>query len=149
MREKLIIQPISFTEACTFVKKHHRHHRPPQGWKFGIAVSKGDTVVGVAMIGRPVARHYDDGWTMEITRLCTDCTPNAASKLLGAARRATFALGYKRLITYTLASEGGTSLKASGYKLVGTAGGGSWDCPSRPRVDKHPTIQKHLWEVTP
>jgi hypothetical protein len=83
-----------------FVLQWHRHHKPPQGWKFGIAVNNGEKVVGVVMVGRPVSRHRDDGWTLEITRLCTDGTKNAASMLLGAARKAASALGYKRLITY-------------------------------------------------
>jgi len=91
----------------------------------------------------------DNGWTLELTRCCTDGTPNAASMLYGAARRATFALGYRRLITYTLASESGGSLKASGYKEIGAAGGGNWSCPSRPRVQTAPTEQKTLWEAEP
>lgn len=145
----LELQPITFKEAQRFIKDNHRHHKPPAGWKFGIAVNDGENVVGVVTVGRPVARHFDDGWTLEINRLCTDGTRNASSKLLGAAQRATFALGYKRLITYTLPEEGGASLRASNWTLIGTAGGGSWDTPTsgRPRVDTHPTGQKLLWEV--
>lgn len=143
----LELQPISYAEACRFIDEHHRHHLPPQGWKFGIAVNDGEKVVGVVTVGRPVARHLDDGWTLEITRNCTDGTKNAASMLYGAVRRAARALGYKRLITYTLASEPGTSLTAAGYEAVYEVTGRSWDCPSRPRVDKHPTEQKTLWEA--
>jgi hypothetical protein len=143
----LELQPISFEEACEFIRLHHRHHLPPVGWKFGVAVSDGDKVVGVATVGRPVSRHLDNGWTLELTRLCTDGTRNASSKLLTAAQKATFALGYKRLITYILAEESGSSLKAAGWKLIGSAGGGSWDRPSRARVDKAPTAQKTLWEA--
>ena len=144
----LELQPITYKEACRFIDEHHRHHLPPQGWKFGIAVNDGEKVVGVITVGRPVARHLDDGWTLEVTRNCTDGTKNAASKLYGAAWRAGKALGYKRMITYTLASEAGTSLTASGWKvLYETKGDRSWDCPSRPRVDKHPTEQKTLWEA--
>ena len=144
----LELQPITFKEACEFIRRYHRHHLPPQGWKFGIAVNDGEKVVGVITVGRPVARYLDDGWTLEVTRCATDGTKNAASMLYGAARRAAFALGYKRLITYTLIEEPGTSLKAAGWKELGVAGGGTWNRKSRPRVDTHPTGQKRLWEVT-
>jgi hypothetical protein len=145
----LQLQPITFEEACEFIAQHHRHHQPPQGWKFGVAANDGERVVGVAVLGRPVSRMIQSAepYTLELTRLCTDGTRNAASFLLGAVRRATFALGYKRLITYTLEEEGGASLRAAGWREIGRAGGGSWNKPSRPRVDKAPTGQKTLWEV--
>jgi hypothetical protein len=143
---KLQLQPINYNEACEFIKINHRHHLPPQGWKFGIGINDGEEVVGVITVGRPVARHYDDGQTLEVTRCCTDGTRNASSMLYGAARRATFALGYRRLITYTLQSEPGTSLVAAGWKCIGAAGGGSWNVPSRPRVQIGTTEQKTLWE---
>ena len=145
----LELQPITYPEACEFISKYHRHHLPPQGWKFGIAVNDGEKIVGVVTVGRPVARRLDNGWTLEVTRSCTDGTRNANSKLYGAARRATFALGYKRLITYTLPSEGGASLKAAGYKCLGKAGGGNWNKKGRPRVDTPKELQgqKLLWEV--
>jgi len=143
----LELQPITYQEACEFIRMHHRHHLPPQGWKFGIAVNDGEKIVGVIIVGRPVARHLDDGWTLEVTRACTDGTRNANSMLYGAARRATFALGYKRLITYTLARESGASLRGAGWKCLGKAGGGSWNRKSRPRIDKHPVGQKLLWEA--
>lgn len=142
----LELQPITYAEACEFIDKHHRHHLPPQGWKFGIAVNDGEKVVGVVTVGRPVARMLDNGWTLELTRCATDGTKNAASKLYGAAKRATFAMGYKRLITYTLASESGRSLVAANWRMLGAAGGGSWNVKSRPRVDKAPTEQKTIWE---
>jgi len=110
-------------------------------------VSNGTDVVGVVTVGRPVARGFDNGWTLEVTRNCTDGTKNAASMLYGAAARAAKALGYKRLITYTLISEKGTSLKASGWREIWKTQGGSWDTPTRPRVDKAPTEQKMLWEA--
>lgn len=143
----LELQPVSFDEACAFVRQYHRHHRPPQGHKFSIAANDGDKVVGVAIIGRPVARHLDKNWTLEVTRLCTDSTPNAASFLYGASWRAAKALGYKRLITYILLEETGVSLRAAGWHLIGQAGGGTWNRKDRPRVDTHPTGQKTLWEA--
>ena len=143
----LELQPITFKEACEFIKRHHRHHLPPAGWKWGIAANDGEKVVGVITVGRPVARHYDNGWTLEVTRCATDGTKNTASFLYAAAWRATRAMGYKRLITYTLIEEPGTTLRAAGWKVVHQTRGGSWSCPSRPRVDKHPVGQKTLWEV--
>lgn len=142
----LVIVPMDLADANAFVSKHHRHHGPVVGHKFSLGVM-GDELHGVAIIGRPVARGLDDGWTLEVTRVATDGTRNAASALYGAARRATFALGYRKLVTYTLPSESGASLRAAGYRLIGEAGGGSWSCPSRPRVDKHPTQHKLRWEV--
>jgi L-amino acid N-acyltransferase YncA len=143
----LEVQPITFDEACAFVERHHRHHLPPRGWLFGCAVHVAGQVVGVVMVGRPVARTLADGWTIEVTRLCTDGTPHAASKLYAAAWRAARALGYRRLITYTLAEEAGASLRAAGWRALYQTKGGSWDRPGRPRVDRHPTGQKTLWEA--
>ena len=144
----LELQPISYAEACKFIDQHHRHHLPPQGWKFGIAVNDGSKIVGVITVGRPVARFKDDGWTLEVTRCCTDGTKNAASKLYGAAWRAVKAMGFKSLITYTLQTEPGTSLRAAGWSEIGPAGGGTWNRPNRFRVDKAPTSQKTLWAAT-
>lgn len=143
----LELQPINFDEACTFIESHHRHHPKPQGWKFGIAVNDGEKVVGVITVGRPVARMLDDGWTLEVTRCCTDGTKNAASMLYGAAARAARAMGYKRLITYTLKEEAGTSLRAAGWKSLYDTRGEGWARPNRLRIDKHPIGQKTLWEA--
>jgi hypothetical protein len=146
---RLTAYPMDLAEANAFVAEHHRHHRPVVGHKFSIGAAMGEKVVGVVIVGRPVARMRDDGMTLEVTRLATDGTKNACSFLYGAAARAGFALGYKRIGTYILDSEPGSSLKAAGWKLIGTAGGGSWSVPSRPRVDKHPLQSKLLWEAVP
>ena len=146
----LTVTPIDFTEANAFVQTYHRHHKPMPGCKFNIAVSdKEGKVRGVAMIGRPVARMLDNGWTLEVNRVCTDGARNACSMLYGAAWRAAKALGYRRLITYTLPSEGGSSLRAAGWKLLGERGGGNWNVQSRPRVDTAEILsgQKLLWEA--
>jgi hypothetical protein len=146
----LQLQPVTFAEACEFVRRHHRHHLPSVGHKFSIAVNDGEKVVGVVTVGRPVARHFDNGWTAEVTRCCVaEGNKNAASMLYGAAWRAARAMGYARLITYTLIEEPGTSLRAAGWKTIGQTEGGSWNTPSRPRVDKAPLGKKTLWEVTP
>ncbi len=145
---KLVIVPCNLDEANAFVEQHHRHHQPVVGHKFSLAVvDEAEAVRGVAIVGRPVARGNDNGMTLEVTRLATDGCHNACSALYGACRRAAFALGYKRLVTYTLPEEGGSSLRASGWKCLGTAGGGSWSCKSRPRVDKHPMQIKMAWEA--
>lgn len=138
--------PISFKDACAFVAKMHRHHKPPVGWKFGVAVESDKQIVGVVIVGRPVARRNDDGHTLEVTRCCTDGTKNACSILYAAAARGAKAMGYSRIITYTLESEDGASLRASGWKFVRINRGGSWSVPSRRRVDKSPTCRKKLWE---
>jgi hypothetical protein len=142
----VILRPITWREACAFVEQHHRHHAPSRGWKLGIGAQHLGSLVGVAMLGRPVARGFDDGWTAEVTRLCTDGTPNACSLLYGASARAAKAMGYRLIITYTLPEEGGSSLRASGWRLVARIRGRSWSCPSRPREDKHPTDDKDRWE---
>jgi hypothetical protein len=147
-QSKLRLVPCEFSEAAAFVKQQHRHHLPPRGHKFSLAaVDENETLRAVCIIGRPVARGNDDGMTLEVTRLASDGCENACSFLYGASWRATKALGYARLITYILEDEPGTSLKAAGWRLVGKRGGGSWNCPSRPRVDKHPLQKKLFWEA--
>jgi hypothetical protein len=140
---------IRLAEANDFVARHHRHHKPVIGHLFSLGAVLDGELVGVAIVGRPVARMRDDGATAEVTRLCTDGTKNACSFLYGAAARAAFALGFKRIGTYILASEPGTTLKAAGWRLIGQTDGGSWSRPSRERHDKHPTQPKLLFEVTP
>lgn len=154
----LRLRPASYKLACEFVAEHHRHNPPPQGHKFSIAVVDDGQVndygvsmiVGVIIVGRPVARHLDDGHTLEVTRSCTDGTPNVNSKLYGAAWRATKALGYRRLITYTQADEPGVSLRASGWRVVAERPARKgWDVPSRPRDDRaYTATPRTLWEAS-
>lgn len=143
----LQIVPVTLREAKAFVERHHRHHKAPQGGLFAIGAAKDGEIVGVVIVGRPVARMLDDGWTAEVTRCCTDGTRNAPSMLYRAAWRAARAMGYRRLVTYTLPEEGGASLRAAGWRLIGEAGGGSWHRESRPRIDLHPTQTKLRWEL--
>lgn len=144
---RLEVVPTTLKEAQLFVERHHRHHGRVAGHICSLAVAKAGEIVGVAIVGRPVARGNQDGWTAEVTRCCTDGTRNACSKLYAAAWRTVRALGYRKLITYTLASEGGSSLRAAGWRVVAEVKGRSWDTPSRPRVDKHPLQDKLRWEV--
>lgn len=144
----LSIAPITISDAREFIAQHHRHHQPPVSALFAVSVADGDTVRGVAVVGRPVARGNQDGWTAEVTRVATDGARNACSMLYGACWRAARALGYHRLITYTLASEGGASLRAAGWRVIGQVRGRSWSCKSRPRVDRHPSQDKLRWEAS-
>jgi hypothetical protein len=107
---RLRIVPVTFRQACAFIAEHHRHHRPPRGMKFAVGVARDGRLVGVATIGRPVARVLDDQRTVEVTRTCTLGDPGANSMLYGAAWRAARALGYHRMITYTQHGESGASL---------------------------------------
>lgn len=139
---------IDFASAADFVRQHHRHHTPPVGHLFSIGAFYGSEMVGVAIVGRPVARHRDDGLTAEVTRLCVlETARNAASFLLGKCARAALALGFRRIGTYTLARECGASLRAAGWTPIAEVTGRSWDAPSRRRTDKHPTENKTLWEA--
>lgn len=140
---------ITLDEANAFVVAHHRHHPPTIGHLFSIGAFMGDRLVGVVIVGRPVSRHRDDGLTAEVTRLCTDGTRNACSFLYGKAAKAAFALGFNRIGTYTMPEEGGASLRAINWTLIGSRRSGEWSCPSRPRGSmKSPTSDKLLWEAT-
>ena len=142
---RLELVPVTQREAFAVVERWHRHHRPPRGALFQLAAALDGEIVGVAIVGRPVARNAADGWTAEVLRVATDGTRNACSFLLGAAWRAARSLGYRRLITYTLPEEGGASLRGAGFQCLGECGGGSWSRKSRPRVDLHPTQVKLKW----
>ena len=147
---KLELQPVHRDDAREFIRRHHSHHLPPIGYKFAIGVDDGQQRRGVSTVGRPVARHLDDGYTAEVTRCCSDGeVKNVASKLYAAAWRAARAMGYRRLITYTRADERGTSLEAAGFRIVHQrTRNESWDRPSRPRIDKTETIERWLWEAS-
>jgi hypothetical protein len=114
----LVIVPVTMRQACAFVAEHHRHNKPPRGHKFSIGLSKDGVLVGVAMAGRPVSRHLDDGLTIEVNRTCTIGDKNANSMLYGAVWRAARAMGYRRLVTYSQADESGVSLRAAGLMRV-------------------------------
>lgn len=147
--------PITFRAACKFVLDLHRHNKPPRGHKFSIGLEHEGQLVGVAMAGRPVARHFDDGFTLEVNRTCTDGTPNANSMLYGAIWRAAKAMGYVRCITYTQADEPGTSLQAAGWiRVKELQPRGSWaessgkSCKVRRDVGGgNGGVARVLWEI--
>lgn len=140
--------PCTVQRAREIVGGLHRHHGPSTSALYAAAVATEDgTVVGVALIGRPVARLLDDGWTLEVTRVATDGTPNACSALYGIARRLAAALGYARLITYTRADEPGSSPRAAGLVDEGPIRARSWDRPGRRRTDKTEIVQRRRWSA--
>lgn len=147
----LHLVPVRFKQATAFVNAHHRTHTAPRGMLFAVGVATEDGILrGVAIVGRPVARMYDNGQTAEVTRTCTDGTPNTNSILYGACARAAWSLGYTRLITYTQTGESGTSLRAAGWRtLAQRPAHPGWDRPSRPRTthgNEH--IAHTLWEAS-
>jgi hypothetical protein len=145
-RLSLRIVPVTFRQACDFIAVHHR---PPRGMKFAVGVAHETELVGVAIVGRPVARHLDDGVSVEVTRTCTTGTRNANSKLYGVSWRVARALGFQRLITYTQDGESGASLRAAGFRPVAVLRPRpGWTTVSRPRqshgVDG---IRRTRWEI--
>jgi len=139
---------ISIKDANAFIEKCHRHHGPVAGGFFAIAAWMDDKIVGVAIVGRPVSRHLDNGDIAEVARCCTDGSKNVCSFLYSRCAAAAKAIGFCKIITYILDSEIGTSLKAAGWINEGSAGGGSWNKKSRPRSDKAPTVPKQRYSVT-
>lgn len=142
----LCLTPVSLREANAFVVRHHRHHKGVTGHKFSIGCSLGGQLVGVAIIGRPVSRYLDDGLTLEVNRLCTIGAENACSMLYGAAARAAKAMGYQKIITYTLDTEPGISLRAAGWTCAGPAGGELWTGQRRPASNLYPPQMKLRYE---
>ncbi len=144
--EALALTPISLREANAFVEQNHRHHKGVTGHKFSIGCTRDGELVGVAIMGRPVSRYLDDGLTLEVNRLCTTGAENACSMLYGAAARAARAMGYQKIITYTLDTEPGTSLRAAGWQCAGPAGGERWTGKRRPAADLYPPQKKLRYE---
>ena len=145
-RNVLEIVPMTLREANAFVEQNHRHHGATVGHKFSIGLSDGEKIVGVAIVGRPVSRHLDDGWTLEVNPPCTDRTPNCWSMVYAAAREAAEGVGLKRVVTYILEKKNGASPRAAGWKCVGQAGGLRWTGTRRPEVDLCPAQMKSRFE---
>lgn len=143
---KIIATPLELKQANEFVKMFHRHHPPVYRDKFRIGALLNDKLVGVIQVGRPVSRMLDDGFTLEVVRLCTDGSPQICSFLYSKAARIAKEMGYKKIITYILQSEAGTSLKATGWKCeTQKCGGGDWNRIGRPRMTKAPQCLKQRW----
>ncbi|MFD0001769.1 XF1762 family protein [Streptomyces sp. NPDC127178] len=149
--QRLHIRPMKWKAACAYVDEHHRHHDSPQGHQFSLGVhTDGGRLVGVAIVGRPVNRNFDNGLTVEVTRVATDGTPNACSALYAAAWRTARSAGYRRAITYTQDGESGASLRAAGWrKVTDLPARPGWNAPSRPRRTLGTEdIARALWEIT-
>jgi len=142
------IVPITLKAANAFVNKYHRHHKATIGHKFSIGLSDSRDLIGVAIMGRPVARGSDDGFTIEVARLCTNGTKNACSMLYQAAARASKELGYKKIQTYILDEESGVSLKAANWKMEALTSGGKWVHSHGNRNNNHPLQPKQRWVRT-
>jgi len=160
--DHLHIRPISLRQAREFVQENHRHHDMPQGGLWAIALldeayRRNQTtlamephteLVGVAIAGRPVSRVLQRQGYCEVIRLCVlPGVRNGCSMLYSRCKRIAQLMGYLRTVTYTLPSEGGASLRASGFERRGETEGGSWSRPSRHRTDTHPTEPKTRWEA--
>jgi len=145
-RGMITVVPMELRDANEFVATYHRHHKPVQGHRFSIGANKDGKLVGVAIIGRPVARMTNPREVLEITRLCTDGTSNACSFWYSASARVGKALGYKKIQTFILETEIGTSLQASGWVFDGISGGGQWvHTDGVPQRTDQPICQKQRW----
>lgn len=136
-----LVPSMTLRQANELVGLWHRHHEPVRGCKFVVGVADGDGYTrGAAIVGRPLSRMLQDGYTAEVTRLVTDGTPNACSILYGACWRAWQALGGTRIVTYVLATEPGVSLRAAGWRRARDVGGfwRGWDRDARPRKEGLP-----------
>ena len=142
----LHIIPVSLKDANGFVAAHHRHHRPVTGHKFSIGCEADGRLAGVVIVGRPVSRYLDNGLTLEVTRLCTTGEKNVCSMLYAAAARAARAMGYQKIITYTLDTEPGASIRAAGWTCAGPAGGKGWTGVRRPADARYPAQMKLRYE---
>lgn len=144
------VRPLTLAQANEFIARHHRHHKPVTGHRFSLGVEVAGQIIGVIIVGRPVARTVDQYRVAEVTRCCTDGTRNACSFLYGAAARVCRAMGFERIQTYTLPEEGGASLRGAGWELDGEAGGGDWnrcgESTHKNRRTDQPMGVKHRWQ---
>ncbi len=136
--------PTTLGEAQSFVGTFHRHHKAPRGHRWSVGAQKNGQRVGVAVVSRPVARKTDQYMIAEVTRLCTDGTKNACSFLYGLTARICKEMGFRRIQTFILPEEDGTSLKAAGWRFDGITHAASWQTRPGRRTDQ-PTQQKQRW----
>lgn len=145
--------PVTLREARLFVDNFHRHNKAPQGGLFAIGASNGDSLVGVAIVGRPIARRMSDGMTAEVVRVCViDGAPiGSCSFLYARAWKAAKAMGYRKLITYTLQTESGSSLRGAGWRIVAELSANNPKCwQTRPGREWQPVVgqAKFRWEMS-
>lgn len=125
---RLHAEPIAFAQAAAFVARHHRHNAAPVGHIFSVGCYYDGALVGVAICGRPVSRRLDTGKALEVTRVCTTGQRNACSKLYAACVKYARLRGYQQVLTYTLVSETGASVRAANFRLdAAGVGGKAWN----------------------
>lgn len=141
------VVPLTLKQENEYVEENHRHHKRCVGHRFSLAaLDEDDKIIGVAIVGRPVARKVDPYKVAEVLRLCTDGSKNACSFLYGACARVAKEMGFEKIQTYILDSEDGTSLKASGWQMESTSPGGQWKhTDGKPRRTDQPTQPKTRW----
>jgi hypothetical protein len=154
---ELHLVPVTLREANDFVFNFHRHNgrTARNGGKFAIGCET-DSLVGVAIVGNPLSATLMDGVTAEVLRVCTspEAPKNACSMLYGACWRAWRAMGGQRLITYTLKTESGSSLKGAGWQVVGETKamkeGSGWRKKDHLKRDWQPIYgqAKFRWQIT-
>ena len=150
----LEVVPVEWAVAREFVRVHHRHCKRPRGWRFGAGLMNGGDLIAVIVVGRPVARMLDHTRIVEVSRLCvrqdlpSELAWNACSRLYGWAAREAKSRRFERIITYTLAKEPGTTLRAAGWTPDSFTPGRGWDSPARAREDNTPTDDKLRWTRT-
>jgi len=145
----LELVPVTLAQANEHVGAWHRHNDPVRGHKWSVGAADQDGILrAVAVVGRPIARNFDDGATLEILRVASDGTHNANSMLYGACARAAFAMGYRRVVTYTQAAEPGSSLRAAGWKVIAQRPArANWWSVARPlSTGRYLSVPRQLWE---
>ena len=151
---KLPFRDIDHASARAFIARHHGHCSPPRVWRFGTTIMNGWTLLGVVVVGNPVAPAFNGTGTVEVNRLCVrrDLDPmlrrDCCSKLYGWSAREAERRGFRRIITYTRIDELGTSLAAAGWVCEGPAGGRGWHSKRRSRSNVNAWIKKVRWSRT-
>ena len=122
MGERLAIVPITLREANDFVENFHRHNgrTSRDGGKFAIGLEYAEVVVGVSIVGNPLSATLMDGFTAEVLRVCVieNAPKGSCSKLYAACWRVWREMGGRKLITYTLQTESGASLRGAGWTIA-------------------------------
>ena len=153
---KLEVRPISFRDAARFVAQHHVHCGPPLMHRFSFGVWNGPWVLmGVVIVGNPVARALMGRNLVEATRVCVrrDTEPmlrdGCCSKLYSAAAQGAERAGYCKIITYLRADEGGASIKAAGWVPEADVPGRGWHSARRQRSNgNNAFVPKVRWSRT-
>lgn len=157
MAKVIFVKPITIKRANEFIEKNHRHHRPTARntgrWALA-AYDLNNKMVGAVIAGNPVSATYMDGVTIELTRLCVheSAPKGTCSFLISRCCSIWKMMGGEKIITYTLASETGASLRGAGWTLAATVKPHKrWLNKTKSdgiaRADLHVyTVSKYRWE---